>query len=267
MIRLSPGAHRYLHIVDERFEVHGAACQLFEDFYTPNSVWPRPWREWPGWSEAAEGAYGYGCDMSDGPEGPWKIEVAVQSGNGEADISATLRNTGSQPWQRVIAECCLNVRPFLWHDATGERIRIFTDRGPLPISEADIVPCPERPRYVYHTFEENRTVEGRQWEFAWGPKRFGDGGLNVEPITEGLVVADAPRLEKKQIFIGMAWDRVAYLWTNFTNCMHCTPMFGDIAPGETSVRRGKIYVTDDLDSLLARYRKDFPARGRTGVCE
>ena len=266
MIRLSPGAHRYLHIVDERFELHGAACQLFEDFHTPGGVWPRPIREWPGWSEGvehAECAWGYRCRMPQGPQGPSQVAVIAEPGDGEVTLQATLRNSGGRAWQSVIAECCLNVRPFLWHDSEGERIRIFTDKGPLQVSEAEMMICPERPNYIYHTFAENRTVEEGRWGFKWGPKQFGDGGLTLAPITEGMIVANLITLNKTQLYIGMAWDRVAYLWTSFTNCMHCTPMFGNVAPGETSVRHGKIYVTENLDSLVARYRADFPSRGQT----
>jgi hypothetical protein len=124
--------------------------------------------------------------------------------------------------------------------------------------------CDGRPRYVYHTFDENRRISGDSWEFPWGPKAFVDGCMTLEPITEGLIVASERALEKRQLFIGFAWDRVAYLWTNFANCVHCSPMFGDIAPGEQAVRRGKVYVGEDMESLVARYRKDFPGRGRPG---
>jgi len=269
MIRLSPGANRYLHLIDDRFELHGAAGQIFEDIYTPKAMWPRMLQPWPGWSQQPNnsgghegGSWGYECKMPDSPEGPWELRVVAEPGESEVTIHATLKNAGENPWSTVIAECCLNVRPFLWHDANGDRIRILTGKGPLQLSQADIMVCEERPNYIYHTFEQDRTITAGKWEFTWGPKRFGDGGLTTEPITEGLCVANLATLDKSQLYIGMAWDRVAYIWTNYTNCMHCTPTFGDVAPGEESVLHGKIYVTKDLDMMMDCYRKDFPGRGR-----
>ena len=57
-------------------------------------------------------------------------------------------------------------------------------------------------------------------------------------------------------------DRVAYLWSNATNCIHCAALFGDLQPGQSVTRRGKIYVAETPEQLLDRYRRDFPQRGR-----
>jgi hypothetical protein len=195
-------------------------------------------------------------------EGAYELDVSAQPGGREITLQATLKNTGTQPWKKAVGEVCLNCRSFLWLDEEGERILIFTKNGPLRLNEAVYISRPNRRRYLYHTFEENRRLLKDGWEFAWGYPNWAYNGLTLEPIIEGLVVAEGLSFGKDRVYIGLAWDRVAYLWTNFSNCIHNSPMFGDLGPGERSTRYGKVYISEDLESLAARYRQDFPGRGR-----
>ena len=89
-------------------------------------------------------------------------------------------------------------------------------------------------------------------------------GLTTAPITEGIIIAHDRDIgyPGDDSFLGFAWDRVAYLWSNTTNCIHCAVLFGDVAPGQSVTRRGKIYVAETAEDLLGRYHEDFPERGR-----
>jgi hypothetical protein len=65
--------------------------------------------------------------------------------------------------------------------------------------------------------------------------------------------------------VGVAWDDavgIAYNFTETLNCAHSTPRVGALAPGEWTVRRGRLYFfTGSLEELLQRFEADFPNRG------
>jgi len=64
--------------------------------------------------------------------------------------------------------------------------------------------------------------------------------------------------DEKQI-MAVAWEPYQELFLGVITCIHSDFRVGGLAPGETKEIRGKMYfVPADVESLTARYRRDFP---------
>jgi hypothetical protein len=64
-----------------------------------------------------------------------------------------------------------------------------------------------------------------------------------------------------QWLFAQAWDQTQELFQGVIVCLHNDPRIGGLQPGEVKRLRGKIYVLpNDVEELLARYRRDFPAK-------
>lgn len=69
----------------------------------------------------------------------------------------------------------------------------------------------------------------------------------------GCVSADG------QWLFATAWQPTQELFQGVIVCLHNDFRLGGLKPGETKRARGKIYIMEnDVDLLLARYRRDFP---------
>ena len=59
--------------------------------------------------------------------------------------------------------------------------------------------------------------------------------------------------------MAVAWEPYQELFLGVITCIHSDFRVGGLAPGETKEIRGKMYfVPADVESLTARYRRDFP---------
>ena len=84
--------------------------------------------------------------------------------------------------------------------------------------------------------------------------------INPRPISDikpanaliGCYSKDGSKL------LATAWDSTQELFQGVIVCLHNDPRLGGLKPGETKSLRGKVYVLDNnIEALLARYRKDF----------
>ena len=65
-------------------------------------------------------------------------------------------------------------------------------------------------------------------------------------------------VDDKMIF-ATAWEPYQELFQGVGRCLHSDFRLGGLKPGEKLEIKGKLYlVNNDLEALLARYRKDFP---------
>ena len=63
--------------------------------------------------------------------------------------------------------------------------------------------------------------------------------------------------DEKQI-LAVAWDPYQEIFQGVIACMHNDFRIGGLKPGETKKIHGKLYmVSNDVEALLTRYRKDF----------
>lgn len=59
--------------------------------------------------------------------------------------------------------------------------------------------------------------------------------------------------------LAVAWEPYQEIFQGVIACMHNDFRIGGLKPGETKKIKGKLYVVaNDVDSLLKRFRKDFP---------
>ena len=106
-----------------------------------------------------------------------------------------------------------------------------------------------------------RYVPGQVWA-APGVKR---ADVNPRPLHKdvpdnGLIGCYSE--DGKRIF-ATAWEPYQELFQGVGRCLHSAFRLGGLKPGQTLAVKGKIYlVKNDLEALLARYRKDFPGHER-----
>ena len=65
-------------------------------------------------------------------------------------------------------------------------------------------------------------------------------------------------VDDKMLF-ATAWEPYQELFQGVGRCLHSDFRLGGLKPGKKLQIKGKVYlVNNDLEALLARYRKDFP---------
>ena len=265
MITLYGASWRYLQVLHPRFSAGVCSAQLFEDLHTVKGMWRRP-GERHLWELRRDGRAGYVFEGAGefAPEGVFRLTFQAVPGENEVSLEATIENRGGAVWERLVGEGCLNVRPFLWRDADGKRILIVTAEGLKSRYDVPTILSMRAPRYAFSAFEGEMSLGKDGITYLGRDNHWGRNGLSTTPITEGIIIAHDRGIgyPGDDSFIGFAWDRVAYLWSNTTNCIHCEALFGDVAPGQSVTRRGKIYVAETPEDLLGRYHRDFPGRGR-----
>lgn len=265
MITLYGTSWRTLQIVHPRFSGGVCSGQLFEDLHTTKSVWERPAERYV-WKERQDGRVGYVIEGVDAcaPEGPYRLTFEAAPSENDVVVTATVENLGEEPWRRLVGEGCLGLRPFLWSDAAGKRIMMVTADGLVSRYDVPTVLSMRRPTYAFSAFEGEMALAPNGINYLGSENHWGQDGLTTAPITEGIVIAHDRDIgyTGDDSFIGFAWDRVAYLWTRNTNCIHCAALFGDVQPGQSVTRQGRIYVAETAEDLIERYHEDFPQRGR-----
>ena len=71
----------------------------------------------------------------------------------------------------------------------------------------------------------------------------------------GCVSSDGKKI------LATAWEPYQELFQGVIVCLHSDFRIGGLAPGETRLLKGRSYVVENnLELLLNRYQKDFPAR-------
>ena len=96
---------------------------------------------------------------------------------------------------------------------------------------------------------------------VWCPRGVPRTDVNPRPLSElvpsnGLIGCFSG--DGKLIW-ATAWEPYQELFQGVARCLHSDFRLGGLAPGETKKIRGKMYfVPADVDTLLARYAKDFP---------
>ncbi len=70
-------------------------------------------------------------------------------------------------------------------------------------------------------------------------------------------------VDDKMLF-ATAWEPYQELFQGVGRCLHSDFRLGGLKPGEKLEIKGKLYlVNNDLEALLARYRKDFPEHAKS----
>jgi hypothetical protein len=99
------------------------------------------------------------------------------------------------------------------------------------------------------------TARNSSYEWFWG--------WSSEVLSSPVCVGMASRDGSRAIAFGYEDSRAASQNADNHHCLHSHPFFGEIAPGETTTRRGLILFGEDLEPLLinlnARLQENAPA--------
>ena len=177
------------------------------------------------------------------------IEVihTLRSTHDEIDITYEFANQSSEPspieW---FQPACIRVAKFTGSDQTNyiKRSFIFTDRGLTLLSKT-------------RRTEEALYLGGQ----VYVPQNINRADVNPRPLAldqpvNGLIGCFSA--DDKYI-LATAFDQTHELFEGVYVCLHSDPHVGGLAPGEVKKIHGKVYfLPNDVDGLLARYRKDFP---------
>jgi hypothetical protein len=107
-----------------------------------------------------------------------------------------------------------------------------------------------------------RYIPGQVWT-APGVAR---ADVNPRPLHKdvpdnGLIGCNS--VDDKMLF-ATAWEPYQELFQGVGRCLHSDFRLGGLKPGEKLEIKGKVYlVNNDLEALLARYRKDFPEHAKS----
>ncbi|MEI7920703.1 MAG: hypothetical protein WCJ40_02220 [Planctomycetota bacterium] len=98
---------------------------------------------------------------------------------------------------------------------------------------------------------------------VWAGPGVSRNDLNPRPLSPiktangliGCVSSDGKKI------LATAWEPYQELFQGVIVCLHSDFRIGGLAPGEKRLLKGRIYVVENnLELLLNRYQKDFPAR-------
>ena len=190
------------------------------------------------------------CTLSDGVV----VEHDIRAGEDAVDFRLTATNPTDKQSQAHWAQPCLRVDKFTGRTQADylEKSFIFVD------GKLTRMPTPQ-------WATKARYVPGQ----VWAPRGVDRNDVNPRPLSDlvpsngliGCFSAD------ETMILATAWEPYQELFQGVIVCLHSDFRIGGLKPGETKTIRGKIYIVDaDVESLLARYERDFPehAEKRSG---
>jgi len=176
-----------------------------------------------------------------------EISPRIRIGLDRIDLSLRLRNVSDRPFHGVSADGgCLQHRTERFFDKDLKTSYILTTAGLTPLSETNRS-IGVRAKYFFNPawFE---MADVKAYEFFWGRSETRpDGALIVSEARQGPGA------------IGIAWDRCIGVRQNSDpthRCMHSSPYFGEIQPGQTGTCRGVIFFDDTARKIADRCRRE-----------
>ena len=194
------------------------------------------------------------CTLKDGVT----VDHVIRAVADGVSFELIARNKTSQVSQAHWAQPCTRVGLFTGTDATVTENKyaylaksfIFQDKDDKP----DFMP-------TAGWSVKARYTPGQ----VWCPKHVPRTDVNPRPLH-----AKAPHLgligcisSDDKWLLAMAWEPYQELFQGVIRCLHSDFRIGGLAPGQSKVIRGRIYLMpNNLPDLLARYRRDFPEQAQ-----
>lgn len=102
---------------------------------------------------------------------------------------------------------------------------------------------------------------------VWCPLGVDRNDVNPRPLcplvpSNGLIGCYSA--DQSKVF-GTAFEPYQELFQGVIVCLHSDFRLGGLQPGETKTIKGRIYIADNIPSLLKRYEADFPEHRLKGV--
>jgi len=172
----------------------------------------------------------------------------VSAGTDEVDFRLEIENPGETSSQVHWGQPCLRAGRFsgMAQDPEGFIPRCFI------FLEGRLAHLPTQPWAT-----QARYTPGQ----VWRPVHVPPEDVNPRPLSplvpsNGLIGCLSG---DERLILATAWQPWQELFLGIFECIHADFRIAGVAPGEHKRARGKIYIVEnDVDGLLARYRRDFP---------
>jgi len=185
------------------------------------------------------------------------LEASATAHDNVIDLHLRLTNGCERELVNAKAEPCLQFKDApSFCDTEGERSILFGPDGPLRVCDTRRYTYPGWWRNVQCYALAGADVQTREGFLApYNGTMQGRWGASPDRVAHGLI---ASQRDDGAAVIGVAFERARFVSKNYNDshhCLHSTGYFGDMAKGETSQLRGRIWFVqggpDDLFQLYA----------------
>lgn len=183
------------------------------------------------------------------------VKHVIVAGIDDVTFTVTAHNPTSVASEAHWAQPCMRVDGFTGTDPKQSR-EVYPPyiRKCFLLVDGELIRLPTEPWAV-----DARYVPGQ----VYCPAHVDRDDVNPRPLSRvvpssgltGCFSADESKI------LAVAWEPYQEIFQGVITCLHNDFRIGGLEPGETKVIRGKMYVVPaNVDSLLKRYRRDFPSR-------
>ena len=202
----------------------------------------------PEWETLPDGGLGYTWHKED-----WvHVRAEMRPGADFIDMNLTVKNLSEKTWNEVFAFNCLSPDA---GEADAPSFRTPQSRGTFIVTEGGLtkigeIPPHNGPNPKLHFIFTRETIDL--------PRCYYESLQNSHdtPVTESFIATVSQDGER---VIAMGCKQALFLFQNdqFT-CIHASPFFGDMAPGEErSIRQRAYFMQASLEEVHDRYRREF----------
>jgi hypothetical protein len=179
------------------------------------------------------------------------IDHTITAKDDEVDFRLVAHNPGAKRSEAQWGEPCVRVGDFTGVGHTGPDPNDYLPKCFIFLNgKLHRMPTPQWATKARYTPGQ-----------VWCPANVPRTDVNPRPLnplvpSNGLIGCFSG--DEKLIF-ATAWQPYQELFQGVARCLHADFRLGGLKPNETRLIRGKIYIVPaDVDSLLKRYRADFP---------
>jgi hypothetical protein len=182
------------------------------------------------------------CKLRDGVV----VDHRISAGDDGVDFRLVAHNPTDKPSQAWWAQPCTRVDRF-----TGRQQKDYLEKCFI-VLDGRVTRLPTKPWAT-----QARYTPGQVWRSPIADA----ADVNPRPLSklvprEGLIGCYSA---DEQTILATAWEPYQELFQGVIVCLHADFRIAGLQPGERKRIRGKLYlVPADEESLLARYRRDFP---------
>jgi hypothetical protein len=193
----------------------------------------------------AAGADGTLLELHDDVADGLVVDHKIRSTADEVRFEITAHNPTARRSEAHWAQPCIRLAKFTGADQASYLGRSFV------FLDGELARMPTRDWAT-----RARYVPGQ----TWCPAHVDRNDVNPRPLSplvpsNGLIGCFSA--DEKKVF-GVAFEPYQELFQGVIVCLHSDFRLGGLLPGETKRIRGSIYVVPDVETLLTRYRRDFP---------
>ena len=244
---------RYLTVSGD-FPGGAIKTHYLEAYCRPGST-DRDWSETviPHRSRLLKAVDGRHLEIEDHLDDGVVVHHTIRATHDEVHFLVTAKNPTDTPSQAHWAQPCMRVDAFTGADPKQAR-EVYPPyiKKCFLIINGQWMRLPTKPWAL-----KARYIPGQ----VYAPAHVDRDDVNPRPLSK-LIPSDGLTgcySADEKMILAIAWEPYQEIFQGVITCMHNDFRIGGLAPGETKVIQGRMYiVAADEAKLLARFRKDFP---------